>query len=242
MRYLSYRPIDTSPLGTGQCIVYGLGSSASDGTWRTFTRDLAADLELAQPGNTLISVDGFLIRGSGMVDDILLMEEMPPHVYEDAEDGQTDRWVIYDNDPAGASITNIYDGARNSQVIELYGIGTDNGYQLGNADGALWKDASRTVIQWSMNYEEYFIIYVRVDTTAGMRYLSYRPINTNPLGAGQCIVYGLGSSASDGTWRTFTRDLAADLALAQPGNTLISVDGFLIRGSGMVDDIIMMNN
>ena len=45
----------------------------------------------------------------------------------------------------------------------------------------------------------------------------------------------------DGTWRTFTRDLVYDLDQAQPETTLISVDGFYIRGSGMVDDIALRN-
>jgi len=162
-------------------------------------------------------------------------------VYEDAEDGDSTGWVVYDADPSGATVTNIFDPDRGNGVIELSGDGTNNGYRLLNADGSLWNDTSRTVIQWSMKYSEFFVVYVRVNTTGGMRYLTYRPVNESTLGSGQYIYYGLGSNASDGTWRTFTRDLSADLALAQSGNTLISVDMFMIRGSGMVDDVILMN-
>ena len=52
---------------------YGLGPDAMDGQWHTFVRDLQADLEGAQPGVTILEVNGFLIRGSGMLDDIMLL-------------------------------------------------------------------------------------------------------------------------------------------------------------------------
>ena len=62
--------MNTSSLGTGTYVHHGLGASAKDGQWHTFTRDLQADLEAAQPGNTILEVNGFFIRGSGRVDDI----------------------------------------------------------------------------------------------------------------------------------------------------------------------------
>ena len=53
--------------------------------------------------------------------------------------------------------------------------------------------------------------------------------------------HGLGSDATDGRWHTFTRDLEADLADAQRGVNILEVNGFLIRGSGKVDDIMLLN-
>ena len=38
------------------------------------------------------------------------------------------------------------------------------------------------------------------------------------------------------------RDLRADLAQSQPGATILEVNGFLIRGSGLVDDIMLLND
>ncbi len=67
-----YLPSDNDSLGSGEYIHYGIGSDSIDGRWRTFTRDLQADLEQAQPGVRLLTVNGFLIRGSGKVDDIML--------------------------------------------------------------------------------------------------------------------------------------------------------------------------
>ena len=51
---------------------HGLGSVSKNGTWQTFTRDLQADLHAGEPDNDIISVDAFLIKGSGRVDDIKL--------------------------------------------------------------------------------------------------------------------------------------------------------------------------
>ena len=94
-------------------------------------------------------------------------------IYEDAEDGLTTGWAVYDNLPAGAGIDNVYDSDRQSDVIELNGSGTLNGYRLGNADGSKWHNETQRVIEWSMNYTETFTIYIDLETTAGHRYLTY---------------------------------------------------------------------
>ncbi len=162
-------------------------------------------------------------------------------VYEDAEDGGTAGWAVYDNLPAGAGIDNVYDGDRQSDVIELSGSGTLNGYRLGNADGSDWHNKTQRVIEWSMNYTEAFIIYIDLETTDGHRYLTYRPLDTDQLGLGEYVFFGLGTDAMDGQWHTFVRDLQADLNMAQPSVTILEVNGFLIRGSGMVDDIKLIS-
>lgn len=160
-------------------------------------------------------------------------------IYEDAEDGTAEGWYIYDGTPDGAVISNVYDNVRSSRVIDLYGSGSDNGYELVNADGTDWNDVSFKVIEWSMQYEEWFTLYIAVQTKDGPRYLYYDPENTDYLDEGEYIHHGLGSDIIDGTWRTFERDLEYDLQEAQPNNELEAVDAFLIRGSGRVDDIIL---
>ena len=98
---LSTNPAVYNNLGDGEYVGYGLGPDAMDGQWHTFVRDLQADLEEAQPGVTILEVNRFLIRGSGMLDDIALINDVPSYTttYEDAEDGSTDRWYVYDNTP-----------------------------------------------------------------------------------------------------------------------------------------------
>lgn len=324
-RYLSYTPTNSDELGTGTYIHHGLGKHAADGTWRTFARDLEYDLKQAQPANELQAVLGFLIRGSGRVDDIRTLNALPagldtdgdgiadaeemttrgtnPYrtdtdadgisdgderrywdvnwngdpdgdglinlvdpdadndgirdgveisqhtdpadshsvpaaiVYEDAEDGAVAGWDIYDNNPAGAGIANVDDRERNSWIIEFTGSGTNNGYRLRNTDGSDWNDTNYRILEWSMKYGESFSINIAVQTSKGFRYLNYTPTATDTLGKSTTIHHGLGTQVLDGSWHTFVRDLEYDLKDAQPDNQLQAVLGFLVRGSGRVDDI-----
>ncbi len=324
-RYLHYTPTTTDKLGEGTYIHHGFGKLAADGSWRTYARDLEYDLKQAQPANELWAVLGFLIRGSGRVDDIRTMIALPagqdtdgdgltdaeematrgtnPYeadtdtdgindgdeltywggnwnadpdgdglinlldpdadndgirdgveisqhtdpsdshsvpaaiVYENAEDGGIAGWDIFDSDPAGAGIANVDDFDRNSRVIEFTGSGTNNGYRLRNTDGSYWNDTSYRILEWSMKYGESFSINIAVQTRDGFRYLNYTPTMTDKLGNGTSIHHGLGTQVLDGSWHTFVRDLDYDLRDAQPDNQLQAVLGFLIRGSGRVDDI-----
>lgn len=162
-----------------------------------------------------------------------------PTVYEDAEDGTVNGWDVYDNDPPGMEISNVLDDERQSHVIELSGFGWENGACLRNPDLTLWQNAGHFVIQWSMKYCESFTIYIDVETTAGHRYVYYTPLDYDALGGAEYVHHGLGTHMIDGQWRTFVRNLEADLHQAQPGISIIEVNGFLIRGSGRVDDIIL---
>ncbi len=323
-RYLYYTPEDADHLGDETYIHHGLGGQSRDGSWRTVIRDLSYDLKEAQPDNELIAVLGFLIRGSGRVDDIATLEAIPvdqdsdgdglsdlaemsgylthPYradtdddglldgderiywgdswngdldgdglanlldadadndgfsdgievsqqtdpgneasfplslLYEDAEDGDTLGWDIYDIDPPGGVISNVFDESKGNRVIELRGAGTANGYRLRSDTLNYWNDTYFKTIEWSMRYSEPFVIYIAVQTKNGFRYLYYTPAATSSLGTGTYIHHGLGNIA-DGTWRSVMRDLEADLKEAEPDNELQAVLGFLIRGSGRVDDI-----
>ena len=73
-RAIGLCPVNRDPLGEGKIVQFGLGKRAADGAWRTFVRDLQADLEKAQPGLKILKVNGFTVRGSGKVDDISLKD------------------------------------------------------------------------------------------------------------------------------------------------------------------------
>ena len=157
-------------------------------------------------------------------------------VYEDAEDGDTKGWMVYDQTPAGATISNIEDNGN--RVIQLQGDGTDNGYLLGDWIGGknVWRNQKEPTITWRMKYDEDFVVYVSVETLKGQRYLYY----TNKSGSWKrknYIHHSLGSNANDGTWRTFSRNLEDDLRYVESDNMITSVNAFLIRGSGLVDNI-----
>ncbi len=88
-----------------------------------------------------------------------------------------------------------------------------------------------------MQYQENCIVYIAAQTADGFRYLYYTTADYDKLGDGTYIHHGLGASLKDGSWQTVIRDLEYDLKEAQPDNSLLSIDAFLIRGSGRVDDI-----
>ena len=240
-RYLVYDPRDEDRGISGEYIRLGLGDDVDDGTWRTITRNLEEDLQAFEPNNEIQSVNGFMVRGSGRIDDIRTLAIMPPTsntLYEDAEDGNIEGWSIYDNDPEGASITNVEDAERGSRVIELSGDRYANGYILGGrneADG--WNNQENTILRWSMNFSEGFVIYIPIETTNGRRYLVYDPRDEDRGISGEYIRLGLGDDVDDGTWRTITRNLEEDLQAFEPNNEIQSVNGFMVRGSGRIDDI-----
>lgn len=162
-------------------------------------------------------------------------------VYYGTDSGLVNGWSIYDNDPAGAEIITMYDPARDSQVTMLSGLGLLNGYRLRNEDGSKWHNSSQFVLQWSFNFTEEFFVYVDLETSDGHRYLSYRSVDYDNLGSGEYVYYGLGASSIDSRWHTVIRDLQADLAAAQPGVIITEVNSFMVRGSGMVDDIQLLD-
>jgi len=154
-------------------------------------------------------------------------------------------WHVYDNTPEGATISTVYDDERQSNVIAFNGSGTANGYRLGytgDTNPNSWQSMDKT-IQWSMNFAENYYVFISVMTTKGHRYIYYNQADTD-LGLrsnGTYIHLGLGSNSKNGTWQTFTRDLEADLKQYEPDNELLTVNGFLVRGSGRVDDIAMIH-
>lgn len=219
-------------------------NGAVNNVWQTITRDIAQDIRTFQPTNQLLAVNSFEIRGSGLIDDVKMLsrpvmpQEMPEGTYEDAEDGSTSRWQVYDNDPAGATFNNVYDNTRESRVIEFSGSGMENGYEIGSRRGdGQWNNREHNSIGWSMNYGEGFSVYVAIETTLGARYMTYRPTNTDAGLQGSYIYFGLGAGANNGTWQTFTRNLESDLHQFEPNNNLVAIHAFLIRGSGRIDDI-----
>lgn len=159
-------------------------------------------------------------------------------IIEDAEDGTIDGWDIYDGGSNGALITNEYNDTRNSRVIRLSGNGISTGYRLRD-DGSSWQNSEQFALEWSMKYSENFIIYVDVKTTEGRRFLCYMPTDYDQVGSNSYIYHGIGKGTKDGQWHTIVRDLQADISEVQTGVEILEVKGFLIRGSGMLDDIFL---
>ena len=148
-------------------------------------------------------------------------------------------WEIYDADPDGGRIQIVADSVRGN-VYQFTSLGTDNGFRLRKADLKPWNNTRNFNISWWQQFSSPFIVYVDVNTTdAGQRYLTYTATPTSTLGDAGHVHHGLGSNATDGTWRLYQRDLMKDLKDGQPNYSIQSVNGFLIRGSGKVDDITL---
>ena len=240
VKYLYYKAIDRNYKNSSGNIQHGLGTKSKNGEWQTFTRDLNADLQEFEPNNRITSIDGIMIRGSGEIDDIQTFNPEKKKVYENGEDKRTSGWSVYDNNPSGATIRNVYSTDRKNRVIKLNGNATNNGYRLGNYSnrGDAWNNTTDTVIQWSMKFSEDYTIYVMVSTeNGGVENLYYKALDRNYQSNSGNIQHGLGTKSKNGTWQTFTRDLNADLQEFDPNNKITSIDGIMIRGSGEIDDI-----
>ena len=151
-------------------------------------------------------------------------------LYEDAEDGNTAGWVIYDSTPAGASIANVYDSSLHSHVITLHGqrvpgSSNSNGFRL------LLNNNTQKILSWRMKTNNAFIIYIRVTTTSRVRYISYY------------VGHGLGNESRDGNWHTYTKDLNAYLHTYHPDEDIVTIDDFRVRTSYDVSvDNIMLSS
>jgi len=113
---------------------------------------------------------------------------------------------------------------------------------LGATSGSnSWKDTEHKNIQWSMKYSELFTVYIVANTTNGRRYVTYTATDNNIGLRGDYIGINLGITAKDGRWHTFNRDIQEDIHEYEPDNELLSINAFLIRGTGKVDDIVLSN-
>lgn len=350
-RYIYYTNSKNNALGTDEYVHHGLGTDTTSDNWITFTRDLEKDLHDAQPENNIISVNKFLIRGSGYVDDITtftfidndkdgipdeleLNVGLNPNAPSDASgdldgdglsnieefhlgtainnqdsdgdalsdwiefsklktnpllkdsdgngvndgdedsdhDGITNKaeldfgfdplfptkfangyhyeeviienseselidWDVYDNDPDG-TVENVIDPDNTANhCIKLSGGGIGTGFRKKFEQS----EKSHFIIEWRMRYAEAYTVYISCQTNAGHRYIYYTNSSRNNLGTGEYVHHGLGTDSIDGKWHIYRKNLQMELNEAQPGVTIISVDAFLIRGSGYVDDIRMMS-
>lgn len=167
-------------------------------------------------------------------------------IIENAENGTTSNWMIFDKEPSGAMISSVYDTERSSQVIKLDSEGVKNGYMIGYPGGwgnsKSWNNEVDKKIKWSMKFSEDYIIYVSVQTPKGHRLLAYSESDSDKGISYGIIHHGLGQRSRDGRWHTITRDLQADLVEFEADNNITSVNAFQIRGSGCLDDIVLFNN
>ncbi len=170
---------------------------------------------------------------------MVLLLSLQAVVYEDAEDGTINRWRVIDNDPAGSEVNNLQIGEN--RVIHLLGDRTKNAFILGGKNTETqykWHNQDNSkVLSWRMKFDERYYIYVYVETESGevsrFRYSSSRD---NELKRSD-IRISLGKESDDGEWVNVTRNIEEDLQQFKPNDTIVAINGFMVVGTGMVDDI-----
>ena len=154
-----------------------------------------------------------------------------------------EKWKPYHNTSRGtiSSVTAQYN-YYHTNAIKFDGDGIKSGYILGaweGLDGA-WNHQDGKNIYWEMSYNEVYVIYIRIMTEDGARYLYYTAKDKD-LGktAHTFIHHGLGSDSKDGNWHRFNRNLEKDLQDFEPNNKLVAVNAFLVYGSGLISYVSM---
>jgi len=157
-------------------------------------------------------------------------------MYENASNKKTTKWHVLKHFSKGV-IKNIYDKNKKSRVIKLDGDSTKSAYILMPKKKSFKRKKGENIFQWEMNFSEDFVIMIGMHTLKGKRYLIYTSGDKDSY-----LQYGLGSDSTSGQWKKYSRNLQEDLEHSDRYNKIISVDSFVIKGSGMVDNIKMVKS
>ncbi len=147
-------------------------------------------------------------------------------VHEDAEDKQVSRWKLMNT---RNTIHNIFDTQKRSRVINFTAKGHKFAYELKMKR----QEKGESSLSWEMKTSEDFVIIVSLNTNRGQHYLVYTS------GEGKSYMhYGLGGASKNGTWQTITRNLQEDMSYFDNRVRISSVQSFVVRGRGSMDNII----
>jgi len=165
---------------------------------------------------------------------ILLNKPLFAFMYSNAEDKKITSWHVLKSFAKG-KIENIYDTRKKSRVIQLKGQGTKSAYMLMPTKISVLKKSDKKIFSWEMNYHEDFVIMIGMDTIKGKRYLIYTAGQQNSY-----LQYGLGIESKLGKWKKYSRNLQEDLERFDKFNRILKVNNFVIKGSGKVDNILLL--
>ncbi|MCF2860497.1 hypothetical protein L1286_23830, partial [Pseudoalteromonas sp. SMS1] len=73
-RYITYHPGVKDPYISGDYAYAVLPSSVTNGQWHTVIRDVEADLKAVEPDNSVLNVNALLIRGSGKIGKVAVID------------------------------------------------------------------------------------------------------------------------------------------------------------------------
>ncbi|MCH9739449.1 MAG: DUF5011 domain-containing protein, partial [Epsilonproteobacteria bacterium] len=136
------------------------------------------------------------------------------------------------------TIHKVYDKELKREVTQFKSQSSRDTYINGAKKGKkAWSNKSEKTIEWTLKYTESFVVMVSVKTLDGYRNLIYTSGNENGN-----LYFGLGEDMVDGEWNTITRDLERDLRRYEPTNSILSVNAFIIRGSGKIGKVELLKS
>ena len=236
-RVLRYTSLDADIGKKNGYINFGLGSESRNSYRLSVYRDLQKDLDKFDKGNKIISITAFMVKGSG---GIYQLATHYPNKYgkniietdneKIIDNSDLKHWSIFTKDK-GTIKESIY--GYGNYGIKLSGKGMKTGYAF---SFPILKDGYKT-IQWDMKYNENYAIYFLVKTNNGVKYLRYSSLDYDKGIDGRYISFGLGAISKDGKWHTFRRNLQKDLNKFETNSKILSIQSFMIRGSGWVSNI-----
>ena len=152
-------------------------------------------------------------------------------LYEDGEHQTTDNWVVIDNDPEGASVTNIYDEIVQSQVIVFTGDKIKNAFRYVPD----FNNKKQFIASWDMQTSEKLNFTFSIKTTDGKkRSITYEH-------SGDVCAERNGNITCDFSknpnWQSIESDLAADLKMTLPDLTIDEILHLTVRGNGRIDNL-----
>jgi len=139
-------------------------------------------------------------------------------------------WEI---DSGDGQLRVAYDSTLQSRVLQAV---TEQGTDFRISHTA--HDSPKPHLLLKLKADAFFILYVRVQTTAGDYYLQYTPDDGEDSVSGEYIYVHIGENHLDSQWHLIERDLAADLA-AHVEAELSRVKFFVLRGAYLCDDLCL---
>ncbi|MCK5802119.1 MAG: hypothetical protein KAI66_04775, partial [Lentisphaeria bacterium] len=156
-------------------------------------------------------------------------------VVEDAEEGDTVGWTLFDADPPGQAVNVVDPDDPGNRVIELQA-----NYSTGHKFTLSHCETNHPILEWRMRMTGTFYFYAVCSTSVGafnIRYCTGTDVSNYKLDP----VVGIGDGLSNGSWVTIRRNLVADIRTLYPDAELYELRTFMARGVGCLDDIVMLS-
>jgi hypothetical protein len=156
---------------------------------------------------------------------MLLTIELMANGTQNSQHKEFGKWFLSPLN-SDANIEMIDDKERKKKVYKLQGNGTRSSYIYRFNQ----KLEEAKVLGWSMLYKEDYVIMIVLNTIKGKRSLIYTPSTTQTH-----LQFGLGESSISNEWKEYYRDLENDLQSYEPKNQIVTLDYFVVRGSGLIE-------